>query len=76
MAPKNPNGWQISKTVNLAVLIGIAIQTSAFIWGAAKLDSRVGNIEDWIKTNANTQIILVQHGLRIDTLERKMEKNK
>jgi hypothetical protein len=66
------NRWHISKTVNVTVLLSVAIQTAAIIWGAAKLDSRVGNIEDWIKTNASTQVTLVEHSIRINALERKV----
>lgn len=75
------SGWHISKTVNVTVLLSVAVQTAAIIWGAAKLDSRVESIEKWIVVNANTQVSLVnneakdrEQDRRIDSLENRMER--
>jgi hypothetical protein len=41
----HPRGWQIDRNVPVAILIGLAIQTSSAVWYASKLDSRVAALE-------------------------------
>jgi hypothetical protein len=53
--PKPHPGWHLQRGIPVAFILAIVMQTAAFIWGAAKLDSRVGSIEHWITQNADTQ---------------------
>ena len=66
--------WHVSKSIPVAFILMIMAQTAAIIWGAAKLDSRVAGIEDWVKTNANTQITLVIHEQMITELAKKSDR--
>jgi hypothetical protein len=66
--------WHISKSIPIGFIIAVLAQTVAIIWGAAKLDSRVEGIENWVKTNADTQINLVIHEQMITDHEKRISR--
>ena len=39
------NKWTIDKHVNISIVFALFMNFSALIWGASKLDSRVGYLE-------------------------------
>ena len=38
--------WHLDKKVPIALIVTVAVQLAAFIWMAAKLDSRVSTLEE------------------------------
>lgn len=64
--------WHISKSVPVMFILAVFMQTVAIVWGAAKLDTRVYSIEEWIKTNSNTQVILAENRQAILALDRRV----
>lgn len=66
---KTTEPWHISRSVPIVFILAVIMQTSAIIWGAAKLDTRVQSIEDWIKNNSQTQVNLARHEQAIQALD-------
>lgn len=64
--------WHVSKSVPVVFILAVAMQTGAIIWGAAKLDTRVQSIEEWIKTNSSTQVDIAKHYQMIEELSRRL----
>lgn len=46
-------GWKADKHVNLAMIGAVGMQTAIIVWGASSLWTRVGNIEEAIKSSAH-----------------------
>ena len=66
--------WHVSKSIPIMFILAVFLQTSAIVWGASNLSTRVESIEDWIKTNANTQIIIMENRQILKDHDRRIEK--
>ena len=68
------NAWRINKSIPVAVIFTMIVQTAAIIWGAAKLEARVENVERWIQVNAETQLKLQALDFWKDELNGRVQK--
>jgi hypothetical protein len=66
--------WRVDRTIPLAVLIFLAIQTVVSGMWIGRTETRLGTIEDWVKLNNSTdrrlsviesQLARIEHHLRI-----------
>jgi hypothetical protein len=65
----NGNGFKLDKHIPVALLLAIALQTCGIIWGAAKLDSRVGSLETWARRQ---EAASAASSLKVDTQQAAM----
>ena len=66
--------WHINKSIPVAVIFTMIVQTVAIVWGAAKLESRVENIERWVQLNSETQLKLQALDFWKDELDKRLQK--
>jgi hypothetical protein len=66
--------WHINKSIPVAVIFTMIVQTCAIVWGAAKLEARVENIEHWVQVNSETQLRLQGLDFWKDELNKRVQK--
>lgn len=53
-------GWRVDRTISLGVILVLLANAGGGIWFAAKLDARVGRVEEWMRDNAGVEHRLTQ----------------
>ena len=62
-----PQHWMLDKKIPIGFLVGIILQTCVFAWGAAKMDSRIAQLE------VNDTRILLERDARRKLVDDKLE---
>lgn len=71
------NHWTLDKRVPLGIIFAMVMQASAFIWYAAKMDSRVASLEynDKDQSSVISAIVAAQNQTNVTLAEIKKDQN-
>lgn len=69
MSGEEKEHWTLDKRVPLALIIAISIQTAAGVWFLAKLDSRVGSLEETRQVTAPQSDRLTRVEVKIEGIQ-------
>ena len=66
------SSWELQKTIPITIFLAIIINILSTVWWAAKLDSRLGMAETWIKTNYEISTQLDRFAMKSSVMNKRM----
>ena len=63
---ENKERWHVGKEIPLAIIFAIIMQTTAVVWWASNMDSRVETLERWVEGNTGVteRLSIIEEGQR------------
>ena len=63
---ENKERWHVGKEIPLAIIFAIIMQTTAVVWWASNMDSRVETLERWVEGNTGVteRLSVIEEGQR------------